>query len=272
MSKVMAAWTLGMMCLVTGVARAGISSIEVSPLTTELRIAAGRAYTGTISVTNTGNDPQHIRTYCQDWALKPDGVVVFVGPGRLPNSASGWVQITPAEFDLAPGNSQRVRYTVRVPDQAAQEARTVILFEAGAQKLLLPRLPSTLIPRVGSILYVQVGPPPPVQAKITAFELGPDGGYLTVENLGAEHLRFSGRLEIRSREKLARSTELKGFVVLPPPFNIYRMRLGDEVFADLRPGEYEVTALLDCGGPSLLGARTYIALGPEPPGVFASRQ
>jgi len=280
LAPMLVAWTLGMMHLATGVGLSGVCAIEISPLTMELSIGPGRTYTGTINLTNDGKNPEHIRVFCQDWALKPDGVVVFAAAGRLPGSASGWVQVTPTEFDVAPGKTQPVRYTVRVPEDASGESRTVILFEAGAQKLNLPGAPSALIPRVGTILYVQVGQAPAVQAKVTGFELGPEGGYLTIENQGAGHLRFTGRYEIRSADKpstqttgkLVRSGELAGFVMLPAPFNSHRMAVPKEVLSGLGTGEYEVTMLLDCGGPSLLGARRSVSLAPESPSVVATKQ
>jgi len=268
----LAAWTLGMMYLATGAAQAGVSAIEVSPLTMELRIAPGRTYTDTITIANGGKETEHIRAFCQDWALKPDGVVVFVAAGRLPGSASGWLEVTPTEFDVAPGKTQTVRYTVRVPEDASGEARTVILFEGGAQKLNLPGGPSALVPRVGTILYVQVGEPPAVQAKVTSFELSPEGGALILENQGAGHLRFTARYEIRCGSKLARAGELPSFVVLPAPFNIHRLAVPKETLDGLGLGEYEVTVLLDCGGPSLFGARRSVALAPETPSLIATRQ
>jgi len=272
LAPMLVAWTLGMMHLATGVGLSGTCAIEISPLTMELRIDAGRTYTGTINLTNDGKGPEHIRVYCQDWAVKPDGVAVFVAAGQLPNSASAWVQVIPTEFDVAAGRTQAVRYTVRVPEDASGESRTVILFEAGAQKLNLPNALSTIIPRVGTILYVQVGQPPAIQAKVTDFELGPEGGYLSIENQGAGHLRFTGRYEIRSGAKLVRSGELAGFVVLPAPFNSHRMAVPKEMLSGLGTGEYEVTMLLDCGGPSLLGARRSVSLAPESPSVVATKQ
>jgi len=280
LAAMLVTWMLGMMHLGTGVGVSGTCAIEISPLTMELRIGSGRTYTDTINLTNDGKDPEHIRVFCQDWAVKPDGVAVFVAAGRLPNSASAWVQVTPTEFDVAPGKTQAVRYTVRVPEDASGESRTVILFEAGAQKLNIPGAPSSLIPRVGTILYVQVGQPPAIQAKVTGFELGPEGGYLSIENQGAGHLRFTGRYEVRSADKpstqtagkLVGSGELAGFVVLPAPFNSHRMAVPKEVLSGLGMGEYEVTMLLDCGGPSLLGARRIVSLAPESPSVVATKQ
>lgn len=257
--------------LLSPAARGGLASLEVSPLTVELRMEPGRTYTGSISVANAGTETQHIRVFCQDWTLKPDGVVVFVAAGRLPASASQWVQVTPAEFDLRPGGSQLVRYTLRAPEDAGGEYRTVILFEGAAQKLTLSTGPSAVVPRVGTILYVQVGPPGPPQPRVAAFEVGPDGGSLTVENQGGHHLRFTCRYEIRAGGRLVRAGDLPAFVVLPPPFNVHRMTIPAHLLAGLAPGEYEVTVLLDCGAPALLGARTTVALGPEPPSLLVKR-
>jgi P pilus assembly chaperone PapD len=265
MSKVMtalaAALFLSLVC--AGAALAGTCSIEVSPLTVEARVEPERAYTGSIELKNMGDETQHIKAYCQDWTLKPDGLVVFVDAGKLPNSASRWMALSPAEFDLNAGESARVRYTVRPPAGSAGEYRTVIIFEAGAQQMTLHGSQSRVVPRVGTILYVQTGAASAPQAGIAQFAANPDGGLLVVENAGNSHLRFTGRLEVRKAGDLIQTTDLMGFVVLPAPFNQHHVKLAKEAFAGLAPGEYELTAILDCGGPSLLGARTSLTMQPN---------
>ena len=255
---------LALVPLVQGTAEraeaASACSIEVSPLTLELQVAPGRAHTGSVEIRNTGADPQHIKAYCQDWTLRPDGVVVFVPAGRLPNSASGWVLLAPTEFDLAPRASQEVRYTVKPSVEASGEARTVVIFEAEAQQLVLRGARSRVIPRMGTILYVNTGPVPTPQARVVEFSVASKGGVLVVENTGAAHVRFTGRLEIRRSGELVQTSDLKGFVILPAPFNQHRLEWPQDTFADLSAGEYEVTAILDCGGPSLLGARTNLVI------------
>ena len=273
MSKVMTALTTWMTIgLFAGVAMAGACSIEVSPLTLELQIDAGRAHTGTIQITNTAEATEHVRAYCQDWALKPDGVVVFVAAGQLPGSASAWVQLMPAEFDLAPNQTQQVRYTIRVPADVAGEARTVVVFEAGAREVSVGGAPARLVPRIGTIVYVQCGPQRPSRARVVEFSVGREGGSLAIQNAGASHLRFTGHVEIRARGRLVRRRDVNPFVVLPAPFNMSRVALNPDVLAGLPAGHYEVTAVLDHGGSSLLGARTEVDLGPEPPIVIAKEE
>jgi len=274
MSKVMTAWMMGLAIgLFPSLAAAGVCSLEVSPLTVELRMDPGHTYTETITVKNMGDGPEHIRAYCQDWTLKPDGVVVFVSAGRLPGSASPWVHLLPAEFDLEPGEIQRIRYTIRLPAGTSGEARTSIMFEAGAREISAPGAPSRLVPRVGTILYVQAGPSPPERARAVSLEIDRTGGMLTVENLGTAHLRFTAQIEVRDgRGALARRCRLNPFVVLPAPFNGHRARLGPDILEGLSAGSYTITAILDYGGEALLGARVEIELGPEPPIEIASEK
>jgi P pilus assembly chaperone PapD len=273
MSRVMialVAW--GLLCTLTAAALAGESSLAVSPLKFEIQVEPGRAYTDSIEITNLGSEPEQIRVYCQDWTLKPDGVVVFVEAGRLPGSASKWVEVAPTQFPLAPGESGRVRFTVRPPAGAAGEARTVVILEAGAQALTKPGAPSSVIPRVGTILYLQSGPASPPAARVTQFQLSPDGGSVVVENVGLAHLRFAGQLEVRAGSRLLRARQLDGFVVLPPPFNLRRLAIQPEVVAGLDPGSYQATVILDCGGPALLGARTELVVPAAGPVVVADQK
>jgi|GEM_PF-1669525 len=239
-------------------------SLEVSPLTVEMQMAPGDIHTGVIEIGNMGKAREHVHAYCQDWTLKPDGVVVFLGPRTLPDSASGWVDVTPAEFNLEPGERQQVRYTVHAPEDTFGEGRTAVIFEADAREVSAPGAPSRLVPRIGTILYVQCGQRPPAKARVTALELDRSGGMLSVDNLGTAHLRFTGYLDVRdSAGLLVRKCELKPFVVLQAPFNRHVANIEAALLAGLPDGRYQVTAVLDHGGQALLGARVEAKLGPE---------
>ncbi|MBN1458129.1 MAG: hypothetical protein JXA57_01245 [Armatimonadetes bacterium] len=247
-------------------APAATCSLEVSPLTLEIQLEPGRTLTDTVRIRNLSEEPEHIHAYCQDWTLKPDGVVVFLPAGKLPGSASPYVQLTPSEFELKPGATQQVRYTIRLPAEITSEVRTAIIFEAAAREVTAPNAPSRLVPRLGTILYVQPDARTPTRARAAGFELNREGGLLAVENLGEAHLRFCGQLEIRDeRGALVRRHDLNPFVVLPAPFNRHLGALDSAILKDLPPGRYQVTALLDYGGDALLGARIEIDLGPEQP-------
>jgi len=261
MSKVTIAFaTCIAIVLYAGIAIAGGCSLEISPLTLELQVDPGHGYTGTVEINNTGSDSQHVKAYCQDWTLKPDGLVVFVDAGKLPQSASPWVTLSPAEFDLEGGTSAQIRYTIRPPADAAGEFRTVIIFEGVAQEMTLHGAPSRIVPRLGAVAYIQCGPAGKPQARISQFQVSPDGGTIAVDNTGSGHLRFTGKLEIRHSGQVVRSTDLGGFVVLPAPFNQHQATIAKETFSDLAPGDYEVVAIFDCGGSSLLGARTTLSV------------
>jgi P pilus assembly chaperone PapD len=272
MFKLMVLW---MTVLATGLcanfAAAGACSLEVSPLTVEIRMEPGRTCTGTISVQNMGDGAEHLRAYCQDWTLKPDGVVVFLAAGKLPGSASPWTEVVPAEFDLEPGQTRQVRYTLQPPAEVSGEIRTAVIFEAGARAVSAPGAPSRLVPRIGTILYAQVGPASSPRARVAQLDLDRSGGELAIENLGPAHLRFTGQLEFRDATgALVRRSNLTPFVVLPAPFNRHLQKLPPEALAGLPTGHYQVTTILDYGGDSLLGARTEIDLAPESPLMVSS--
>jgi len=252
-------------------AAAAACSFEVSPLTVEIRMQPGGLYTGTITVQNTGEQAEHLRAYCRDWTLKPDGVVVFVDAGKLPGSASPYAELVPAEFDLDPGQAQQVRYTLNPPSHLLGEIRTAVIFEGGARTLATPGASSRLVPRIGTILYAQVGPASKPHAQVAQLDLDRTGGRLAVENLGEAHLRFTGKLELRdSTGALVHRSDLTPFVVLPAPFNRHLQQLAPEVISSLPAGHYQVTVVLDYGGDSLLGARIEVDL--PPPSVTVASQ
>jgi len=241
------------------------TSVELTPLTLELGLSPGSSHTGNVTVTNPGTAAEHLRVYLQDWTLKADGVIVFAAAGKLPGSACSWIDVAPTEFDLKPGGSATVRYTIRVPAAAPPETRAVILFESNAQIVQAPAGPSRLVPRVGTVLYVMTAPAAAPRARVREFGVSPDGGLFVIENAGETHLRFTGHLEVRSGPELVRQKDLTPFVLLPPPFCVRRTPLPKDWFADLAPGSYQVTVVLDCGGPSLLGAQTALIVPGDVP-------
>lgn len=259
------------LCLAMGLtgvrpAAAGLSTVGVAPITAEADVQPGSTYTASIRVQNEASSdpgappssPVRIKVYAVDWTLTPDGTPQFAAAGTLPGSCAKWVEINPAEFDLQPGQIQEVRYTLMVPPDARGTYHTILMFEAGGQPVKLRGGGMTVIGRVGSTLYITVGPHHR-SGHIVGFRATATGVSLSVANEGDDHLRLTGGIMVKdSAGKLVREEKLSGAVVLPHHDNRRQLKLSWAT--PLPAGEYTVTAIVDYGGEELLGAETHITI------------
>ena len=255
---------LGLVPLGARPASAEQSVFGVAPITAEADVQPGSAYTASIQVRNeavsattaSAPAPLRIKVYAMDWTMALDGTPRFVPAGTLPGSCSKWLEVNPAEFDLPPGQTQEVRYTLTVPADARGTYHTVLMFEPGGQPVKVRGGGMTVIGRMGSILYATAGPHRK-SGRIIGFSATAAGMSLTLENSGDDHLRLLGGVTVKDGTgKVVRDEKLPGAVVLPHRDN--RRQLGLNWSAPLPAGDYTVTAVIDYGGEELLGAETHI--------------
>ncbi len=106
-------------------------SLTISPT----RLVLGPADTGTtqkIQVINNGQAPAAVTVQKRNFSGGPDGTLVF--QEAAPYSASDWVTVTPATFDVAPGATQIVTATIAVPaspEPGDHQVALVFLVPAG---------------------------------------------------------------------------------------------------------------------------------------------
>jgi P pilus assembly chaperone PapD len=236
----------------------------VAPITVETDVQPGTAYTASIQVRNEAapspiaSPPSalRIKVHPMDWTMGLDGTPRFVAAGTLPGSCSKWLEVNPAEFDLQPGQTQEVRYTLTVPAEARGTYRTVLMFEPGSQPVKLRNGGMNVVGRVGSILYATAGPHRK-SGRIIGFSATAAGMSLALENTGDDHLRLTGGITVKDGAgKVVREEKLPGAVVLPHQDN--RRQLSLTWATPLPAGEYSVTVVVDYGGEELLGADTPI--------------
>jgi P pilus assembly chaperone PapD len=87
----------------------------VSSTLEERQATPGERYAGTIRVRNTSGQPQQARVSAADYRFLADGRTFYERPGTAPRSNAAWVQFSPSQLTLAPGEEAAVAYTVAVP-------------------------------------------------------------------------------------------------------------------------------------------------------------
>jgi hypothetical protein len=171
--------------------------LDVSPLRFHLQVKPGAEYTNAISVTNTGPDPVRLRSYLSDWKLDEWGTPVFYNVGSVEWTSAPWVDLAPLDFLLEPGETEKVRFTVNVPDDmpGAGYHSALMLENVPLDRAQLRMSRVFVVGRVACMLYVTVGNPPR-SMKITSMIAGTheSGPYmdLVVENTGKDFIRLAG--------------------------------------------------------------------------------
>jgi hypothetical protein len=239
-------------------------SFAVEPMTSEVTAKAGVQHTGVITVRHQGTpgqqgvEPIRLRIYAMDWSLNRAGQPEFLKPGAMPGSCSAWVRFNPVEVNLTPGESKPVRFTMDIPAGAQGTFHTVIMFESAPRPARVGQQVVGLNGRIGSTVYVHVGTSVK-RARVAQFSVSPSGANLTIENTGTSHVRLKGTLQFRDESgRMVQQMPLPGAVILPGKSNVRDLSI--EMPKTLRPGKYQVTALLDYGGEVLLGARANVTL------------
>lgn len=231
------------------VAAAAGPSFSIAPIRLELDATPGRPITDAIEVTNEAREAARIKVYTEDWRLERDGAVAFGRPGHGPRSASTWIRLNPAEFDLPPLASVDVRLTVNVPKGAPDGGYRAAIVVEQAPRPATGGRQVAIRARIASIIYVKVGKPVPDAALHgVAYRREPNGVrslVLAVENRGQVHFRTSGRVVLKepTTGRVLHRVAIPDVPVLPESARDVRADLP----ADVRPGTYASRTELDVG-------------------------
>lgn len=235
------------------------ASIGVGPLTIIIETGPGEASSGYFKVINDGENPEDVMVSLSDWYLEQGGGIQFAEPGTLERSLAGWIDYSPATFQLQPGEIQRVDFTIDVPPKASGD-HWALFFIEGSESTPVAETTGALTTSVG--VKVRYG--------IKVFQHDPGsmqaGRIAGMELLGTEPLRIEmvfantgegvlwrvrGRVEIRDDTgTTVRTMEIEEFTVLPGG---QRVLVLEDEGERLAAGEYIALAIIDFGGDYLVG-------------------
>lgn len=252
----------------------GAISLNVWPPKIELTVMPGETRTGIINVDNKGNAVANIIAYITDVGMERNGNVTFPEGGSLPHSCEPWLLVNPEQFRLSQGASQQVRYTLKVPNDAAGTYLACVFVQTKPEDRPFAT-GSAISARVGSMIIVNVTGTGIKTAEL--FSLGTqrstDGKQTQVElgirNKGNVLLRPTGTIEIKSEagwivDKVNFNEDKQA--VLPYSERLYPIAISPNV----EPGAYRLIATIDYGGRELLAGEAKINLvAATPPAVAA---
>lgn len=248
-------------------ARAQAVQLGVDPLRMAYHLAPGGSLTDAAHVSNLGTVPVPMTARVSDWRLSPRGTPVF--PMRSDPAAgagcAAWLHINPAEFVVAPGQTETIRYTIQVPPGTpAQGCNTSILFTSaplrrpGSQSQIFTRV------RMASILYITVGHPK-IAGRLADISLAPPsaaGGSwqlrLLIANTGTTFFRASGSAElVNAGGQAVASFPIGSQVVLPATTRLLRFKLKSAP----GPGAYQLRARVEMGLPAIQQIEKSVVIG-----------
>ncbi|MGQ9922157.1 MAG: hypothetical protein ACUVRZ_12640 [Desulfobacca sp.] len=229
--------------------------LELSPIRAELQLEAGLSETNVVQVRNVGDQPVRIRAYLRDWTSGRRGEVQFSRPGSQKTSLAPWLEINPTDFQIRPGQTGEIRYTITVPPGAAQGTYWTALMVEGMPALPGPPSPKlmALHGRFAVMLYETVGKPE-IRVKFQDFQVKPErqqlSFLLSLSNAGQGFIRpRKSKVLLRNQQgQEVAQVEIPDAPVLPASS---REIVWDQEI-NLAPGQYVAEARLDVGQREIL--------------------
>ncbi len=93
-------------------------TVTSSPLV-EQTARPGSAYTGSITLRNSSDQPQNAKLYQTDYTFSANGSSSFGQPGTAPRSNAKWVQFLPTSISIPPRGVATASFTVQIPPDTA---------------------------------------------------------------------------------------------------------------------------------------------------------
>lgn len=130
-----------------------IAQVGVSPLVMESQATQGRSQ-GVITLNNDTDEAVRVRIFAEPFTYGTEG---FTTLAEAPEDLSDYLQFSPREATIPPGEEQRVRLlTLFPPDLAPGEYRAVVFAEELNETLDFNNNVAVRV-RIGSTIYVQNG-------------------------------------------------------------------------------------------------------------------
>ncbi|HUS05789.1 MAG TPA: hypothetical protein VMZ52_05825 [Bryobacteraceae bacterium] len=237
--------------------------LGLTPMRVEIPAVAGKAYSGSLSLSNAGTAKARVRVEMVDFYVDENMTPQFVGnvPGEAEYSCRSWLSANPMEVEVEPRSQVTVRYTVRTPAAASERSYHCALGfrslpSADPQAGTAMRTAVRLI----TVFYATVGKPP-VVGTIKDLKLEPVApnlwrAVLLMENAGLMLYRPVGDVQlVNEAGKVVESQAVSSFPVLPkrtqrfllPMKNLsagakYTLRARIEVAGEIQEGSAVVTA------------------------------
>jgi P pilus assembly chaperone PapD len=221
------------------------AQMSISPLVIEAKADRGQAQ-GMITITNTGNTLSRVRVYAEPFTYSRDAGFQTL-PVNSPHNLTPYLQFSPRELTIKPGESRRVRLISRLaPNLAEGEYRAVVFNETLNESKDSAGNNVTLATRIGVTYYVRKGN---LSAKLAvnnaSFNSQQKQIQLLVRNTGKATVRPGVNWSLRRGRTVVKTGKLDATaVVAESDRNLLLNFPGKE---NLSPGQYQLSGELVWG-------------------------
>jgi len=228
-----------------------VLSIGVSPVRHALTLDPGESATFQATVSCGGNQRLQARTIPRDALRQEPRGFRFLDPGREFWSAGSWLEISPSQFDLSPGEQTRLRVRVTVPpDTPPGEYYAAFFVEARPEDPApTPGTSLQVAGSVGALVYIAVGRGLPLSAELAHYrevpsDAGPEDPFLVRTRSALVHWWRSLVIANRNVAILTEGQPLRVFV---PVKNTGQAHVQPRVAASFRRGDTTLKTIIVSG-------------------------
>jgi len=240
-------------CLVFSESTSYGFGLNISPPSVNEIVKPSGSVNGTITVRNDGVSETGIVAYAEDWLYAPDGSKSFYPAGNTPLSCAKWISLFPKKFQLEPGKSLGVQYSISAPENIEGGYYAVIFFESVPLSELESdkgALTVQFAGRLGAIVYVETEGKSIYKGSIESLSITPPQSNKPLEmtllfkNTGNVYIGAEGTLNIIDESGKVYGKEMFGPLnTLPGDTREAKV----EWLGDLGEGTYYAVVTLDIG-------------------------
>ncbi len=241
--------------------------VAVSPSHINFNLKPGESKTYEVKVINETLIKRSFSTTLKDFDMNNAGKTSFSDSGSSKYGMSNWLSIAPTFFDLKPGEVQKVRITLSIPDTgfSNRAAWSILLIEEKKQREALDnegsdkKISLGVVPSFGFGVYLYQNPPTVQNNKVeiknfklqTGKEKKQRNIEITLQNMGDGIASCVSYIELTNQSTgKQQKLMVKRFVVLPGYTRNYLFSLPE----NLEKGKYSAVGVLDYGSKDLVEA------------------
>lgn len=219
------------------------AQLGASPLHVELQAERNQAQT-VINITNTSNEPVRARVYTEAFTYNRDRG--FQTLDSSPSDLSSYLQFSPRELQIPPGQTRRVRLRALLsPNLPDGEYRAVVFTEMLQTNLDPLQNQVAITTRVGTNIYVRKGNVNPlIQVQRATFNPSQNQIEMLVQNQGLASVRSSVTWTLKQGSQTIAQGELLPSTLIAQSERNLALALTE---TQLSPGTYELVGELAWG-------------------------